>query len=85
VSIFDKAETSSPTVSIEAMYTILVDTKEHQEVATADIVREYPNADMTDFTMMKLTGGAVNILLKVDNSIVSLSQKKMVNQHYTCN
>jgi hypothetical protein len=67
--LYNKAETSSPTVSNEAlMYTIIVDAKEHRDVATADVVGAYLTADMVDFTLMKLTGDAVYIMLKVDQS-----------------
>jgi hypothetical protein len=79
-------ETSSATVSSEAlMYTILIDPKERRDVATADVVGAYLNADMDDFTLMKLTGDAVNIMLQVHSSYKSLSLKKMANLHCTFN
>jgi hypothetical protein len=38
-TLYEKTETSSPTVSNEAlMYTILIDAKERRDVATADVV-----------------------------------------------
>jgi hypothetical protein len=65
--LYNKSETSSPTVSNEAlMYAIIDDAKERRDVATTDVVQAYLNADMVDFTLMKLTGDAVNIVLKVD-------------------
>jgi Reverse transcriptase (RNA-dependent DNA polymerase)/Zinc knuckle len=66
-SRYTKTETSSPTVSNEAlMYTILVDAKERRDVATADVVGAYLNAEMDDFTLMKLSEEAVNIMVQVN-------------------
>jgi Reverse transcriptase (RNA-dependent DNA polymerase) len=48
------------------MYTIVVDAKERQDVATADVVGAYLNADMDTFTLMKLQGEAVDIMVQVD-------------------
>jgi Reverse transcriptase (RNA-dependent DNA polymerase) len=68
-SLYDKSETTSPTVATDAlMYTILIDAKERRDVATADVVGAYLNADMDQFTLMKLTGDAVNIMIQVDTS-----------------
>jgi hypothetical protein len=68
-SHFDKSETTSPTVAHDALiYTILIDAKERRDVATADVVGAYLNADMDQFTLMKLTGEAVDIMVSVDNS-----------------
>jgi hypothetical protein len=59
-SLYDKSATTSPTVANNAlMYTLLVD-------ATADVVGAYLNADMPDYTLMKLTGQTVDIMLEVD-------------------
>jgi Reverse transcriptase (RNA-dependent DNA polymerase) len=67
-SLFDKTETTSPTVANDSlMYSILIDAKERRDVATADVVGAYLNADMEDFTLMKLTGEAVNIMVQVNN------------------
>jgi Reverse transcriptase (RNA-dependent DNA polymerase) len=66
-TLYEKTEKSSPTVSNEAlMYTILIDAKERRDVATADVVGAYLNANMDDFTVMKLTGEAVKIMVQVD-------------------
>jgi Reverse transcriptase (RNA-dependent DNA polymerase) len=68
-SLYDKSETTSPTVATDAlMYTLLIDAKERRDVATADVVGAYLNADMDQFTVMKLTGDAVNIMIQVDSS-----------------
>jgi Reverse transcriptase (RNA-dependent DNA polymerase) len=67
-SLYDKSETTSPTVATDSlMYTILVDAKERRDVATADVVGAYLNADMDAYTLMKLTGETVDIMVKVDD------------------
>ena len=64
---FSKEKTSSPTVSTDAlMLSIIIDAYEKRDVATADVVGAYLNADMPDFTVMKLTGEAVNIMCRVN-------------------
>ena len=64
---YTKEETSSPTVSTDAlMLSILIDAWGKYDVATADVVGAYLNADMPDFVQMKLEGDAVNIMCKVN-------------------
>jgi hypothetical protein len=41
---------------------------ERRDVATADVVGAYLNANMDQFTLMKLTGEAVNIMVNVNKS-----------------
>jgi hypothetical protein len=66
--MYEKSETSSPTVGTDSlMYSIIVDAKEGRDVATADVVGAYLNADMDRFTLMKLTGDTVKIMLRVCN------------------
>lgn len=51
---YGKEETSSPTVSNDAlMMSLIIDAMEGQEVATADVPGAYLNADMDDFTVLK--------------------------------
>jgi len=58
---------SSPTVLTNAlMLLITIDSKEGKDVATADVVGAYLNADMPDFVVMKLVGAIVNIMCKVN-------------------
>jgi hypothetical protein len=80
--LFSKAETTSPTVSTDAlMYTMVIDAKERRDVATADVVGAYLNADMDTFTLMKLTGETVDIMVQVDNKYaeyVSIEKGKPV-------
>jgi hypothetical protein len=48
------------------MCTLLVDAQEGRDVATADVVGAYLNADMNDFFLIKLTGDAVDILTSIN-------------------
>ena len=64
---FTKEEAVSPTVSTDAlMITLAIDAMEDHDVASADVVRAYLNADMPAFTLLKLTGKKVEILCKVN-------------------
>ena len=66
-SLYDKAATSSPTLSSDAlMLTILIDAHEGRDVATADIAGAYLNADMDDFVVMKFEGHEVDILCQLN-------------------
>ena len=66
---FTKEQKSSPTVSTDAlMLSIIIDAYETRDVTTADVVGVYLNADMSDFTVMKLTGDAVDIMYSKVNS-----------------
>jgi hypothetical protein len=61
--LYDKSETSSPTVSTDAlMLSILIDAHERRDVATADIAGAYLKAPMDDYVVMKFTGDTVRIL-----------------------
>ena len=62
-SLYDKSETTSPTVSSDAlMLSIMIDAYEGRDVATADIAGAYLKAYMDDFVVMKFTGESVDIL-----------------------
>ena len=66
-SLYDKAATSSPTLSSDAlMLTILIDAHEGRDVATADITGAYLNAEMDDFVVMKFEGREVDILCQLN-------------------
>jgi hypothetical protein len=76
-TIFDKAETTSPTVANDVlMYSIIIDAKERRDVATEDEVGAYLNADMKDFTLMKLTGDAVGIMIQVNKAYEAFATTK---------
>ena len=62
-----KEETSSPTISIEALFlTCLIDTMEQQHVITCDIPRAFMQADMDELVHVKLEGEIAELLIKVD-------------------
>jgi hypothetical protein len=66
-SKYTKEETTSPTVSTDAlMISLMIDTKERRDVATADVEGAYLHADMEDFVLLKLVGEAVNIMGQVN-------------------
>jgi hypothetical protein len=57
------------------MYSIIIDTKVRRDVATADVVGAYLNADMEDFILMKLSGEAVGIMVQVNKDYESFVTK----------
>ena len=66
--LFSKEETTSPTISTDAlMLSILIDAKERRDVAVADVEGAYLHADMDVFTVMKLVGVDVDIMCNVDS------------------
>jgi hypothetical protein len=65
-AMYTKEETSSPTVSTDAlMMSIMIDAKERRDVATADVAGAYLHAKLDDFTLLKLEGESVNIMCDV--------------------
>jgi Reverse transcriptase (RNA-dependent DNA polymerase) len=81
-NLFDRADTTSPTVATDSlMYTLLIDAKERRDVATADVVGAYLNANMDTFSLMKLSGEAVEIMIQVEpkyKNFVSMEKGKQV-------
>jgi hypothetical protein len=78
LSLFDKANTTSPTVANDAlMYTMIIDARESSDVATADVVDAYLNADTDQFTLMKLTGEAVDIMVTLDNKYAAFATQEI--------
>jgi hypothetical protein len=66
-SKYTKEETTSPTVSTDAlMISLMIDAKERRDVATADVEGAYLHADMEDFVLLKLVGEAVDIICQVN-------------------
>jgi hypothetical protein len=64
--LYMKEETSSPTVSTDAlMMSILIDAKESRDVATADVAGAYLHAEMKDFTLLKMERESVDIMCDV--------------------
>jgi len=83
-SKYTKEETTSPTVSTDAlMISLMIDAKERRDVATADVEGAYLHADMEEFVLLKLVGEAVNIMCQVnpkyENFVVIENGKKV---HY---
>jgi hypothetical protein len=65
-ALYAKEDTTSPTVLTDAlMISIIIDTKERRDVATADVAGAYLHADMDDFTLLKVEGKSVNIMCEV--------------------
>ena len=65
-----KDESSSPTISNDAfLMSLIIDALEERDVATADVEGAYLNADMEDFTIMKVTAPEhIKILCEVDET-----------------
>jgi Reverse transcriptase (RNA-dependent DNA polymerase) len=62
-----KAETSSPTVSIESlMLSCMIDAMEGRDIATCDIPAAFMQADIDEEIHVKFDGELVDLLLKVD-------------------
>ena len=67
--LYDKAETSSPTASSDAiLLTLMIDAFERRDVATADVAGAYLNADMDDYVLMRLVGEDVALMCDVNPS-----------------
>ena len=64
---YTKAETTSPTVSTDALFlTMVVDAHENRDVATADVSGAYLNAEMDDLVIIRLTGKTVDLMCRVN-------------------
>ena len=64
-----KDETSSPTISIEALFiTCLIDAKEGQDIAACDVPGAFMHADIDKVVNLRLNGEIADLLLKVDPS-----------------
>ena len=65
-NLYTKEETSSPTVSNDAlMLSLMIDAMEGRDVATADVQGAYLHAKMTDFTLLRMEGDSVDIMCDV--------------------
>jgi hypothetical protein len=67
-SKYTKEETTSPTVSTDALMISLmtIDAKERRDVAMAEVEGGYLHADMEEFVLLKLVGEAVDIMCQVN-------------------
>jgi hypothetical protein len=62
-----KEESSSPTVSIEALFlTCMIDTMEDQDVVTCDKPGAFMHADIDELIHIKLEGELVDLLIRLD-------------------
>ena len=62
-----KEETSSPTVSTEALFlTSLIDAEEERKVVTVDIPGAFMHSDMDELVHMRLSGPMAELLVRVD-------------------
>jgi hypothetical protein len=62
-----KEETSSPTVTTEALFlTSLVDAEERRKVVTVDIPGAFMHSDMDELVHVRLTGPMATLLVRVD-------------------
>jgi hypothetical protein len=65
-SLYTKDETSSPTVSTDAlMMSVMIDACEDRDVAIADVTGAYLHAFLDDFTLLKLEGESFEIICSV--------------------
>ena len=65
----NKDETSSPTISVEALFiTCLIDAKEGRDIATCDVPGAFMHADIDEVVHLRLDGEIADLLLKVDPS-----------------
>ena len=63
--MYTKAETASPTVSLEAsMMSLMIDALEEKDVATADVGGAFLHREMKDLLLLKVTGDSVDIMCK---------------------
>ena len=59
------------------MLSIMIDTKEGRDVATADVAGAYLLADLEDFTLLKVEGASADIMCSVSENIYRLYPTKM--------
>jgi hypothetical protein len=63
-----KEESSSPTVSTEAVFlTSVIDAREGRDVATVDVPGAFMQADMDDVVYMRLEDVMVDLLIEIDS------------------
>jgi Reverse transcriptase (RNA-dependent DNA polymerase) len=85
---FTKAETSSSTISNDALFlSIMIDAYENRDVATADVAGAYLHAPMKQFISMRFTGWAVDLLCEVnpDYSAYVVYEKNIQVLYVRCN
>lgn len=64
-----KEDAAAPTVGLESLtLTLLIDTHEERDVATADVVGTYLKSLMENFVVVKFMGEEVDIMLNIDRA-----------------
>ena len=72
-----KDETSSPTISVEALFiTCLIDAKEGCDIATCDVPGAFMHADIDEVIHLRLDGEIAELLLMVDPSYSKYATKE---------
>ena len=72
-----KDETSSPTISVEALFTTcLIDAKEGRDIATCDVPGAFMHADIDEVIHLRKDGEIAELLLKVDPSYSKYATKE---------
>jgi hypothetical protein len=72
-----KAETSSPTVSIEAlMLSCLIDAMEERDIATCDLPGAFMQADIDEELFVKFDGELADLLIQVDSSYAQFATQE---------
>ena len=70
--MYEKSETSSPTISSEALFiSLMIDAHEKRDVATADVAGAYLHADMPDYVILRFEGEMVDIMLEINPELAS--------------
>jgi len=81
-TMYMKEETASPMVATDAlMLSLMIDAFEQRDVATADVVGMYLNAEMLDFVLLRLVGETINIMCCINprySSFVVIKGRKKV-------
>ena len=68
-----KEETSSPTISTEALFlTCIIDAMEGRDVATLDIPGAFMQADMDELVHLRIEGEIARLLIRVDEKYKSM-------------
>ena len=69
LDLYNKAEVSSPALSLEGFVsTLVVDAAEERHVVIADVAGAFLKARMDDFVVVRLQGPAVEALLKINKN-----------------
>ena len=66
-SEFNKEDTSSPTMSLEAfIVTLVIDAIENRDVHITDVIGAFLKAEMPDYVLIRLNGSSVKAILRTN-------------------